>query len=248
MPTEIALVLAYNEQGRVGSVVRGLRAADRELTVAVIDDGSTDQTRYEALKAGAHVVSHPFNLGYGAALQTGYLYALSVGAERCVQLDGDGQHDPAAARRILGLLRENAADVVIGSRFVEPTGTVVTRTRRLGIRVLGLMARVVTGERWHDAMSGYLGLDRRAMELLVTDALPHDFADLDVLITMWAAGLRITEVPTRMRERSGGASMLSGARLFYYVYKMGLSIMIAAWRARAERRSGSASRRVHAGA
>lgn len=245
--SEIAIVLAYNEEGRVGAVVRGLHEAIGGLAVVVVDDGSTDRTRPEALAAGASVVSHPFNLGYGAALQTGYLRALELGAVRCVQLDGDGQHDPAAAGRVLDPLRTGAAEVVIGSRFVEPTGTAVSTVRRFGIRLLSLLARILTGQRWHDAMSGYLGLDRKALELLVTDAFPHDFADLDVLITMWAAGLRITEVPMPMRGRAGGRSMLSGARIPYYVYKMGLSIVIAAWRARVGGRHGRSSpQRAHA--
>ena len=242
MRGEIAIVVAYNESGRIGPVVRGIREAHPQLEIVVIDDGSVDGTRGEALMYGAAVVSHPFNLGYGAALQTGYVYALSRDASRCVQMDGDGQHDPAAAGRVLEPLRADLADVVIGSRFVAPTGTVVSPTRRMGFRVLSLLAKGLTGERWHDAMSGYVGLGRPALELLSTDVLPHDYADLDVLITMWTAGLRIVEVPMPMGERAGGRSMLAGPKLLYYMYKMGLSIVMAGWRGRSKRlRRGASS-------
>ncbi|MBI4346371.1 MAG: glycosyltransferase family 2 protein [Elusimicrobia bacterium] len=242
MAAEIALVVAFNEEGRVGEVVRELRRSQPAVRIVVVDDGSADGTRAEAIGAGAAVVSHPFNLGYGAALRTGYLYALEHDAARCVLLDGDGQHDPAAAGTVLGPLRSGEADVVIGSRFLVPTGTEMSSVRRLGVRVIALLATVVTGQHWHDAMSGYLGLDRGALQLLTTEILADDYADLDVLIALWGAGLRIVEVPMTMRARSGGRSMLSGMRILHYVYKMGLSIVMAAARARLGRALRRAAR------
>lgn len=235
LDTEFAIIPTYNEEGRVGVVVRALRRLHPQISVVVVDDGSTDATREEALAAGATVVPHLYNLGYASALETGYRYVLKRRAARCVQLDADGQHDASAVDAILGPVRNGTADVVIGSRFLGGPRSAISVPRRLGIATLRILAQILTGQRWSDPMSGYLGLDQRALKTLTEQHLPHDYADVDVLISMWAAGLRFAEVPVTMRSRDGGRSMYRGIGLIYYVYKMTLAMVIAAWRGRGRR-------------
>ncbi|MCA8955249.1 MAG: glycosyltransferase family 2 protein, partial [Planctomycetes bacterium] len=91
----MVLIPACNEAGRIETVLRGLAELELELDVLVVDDGSRDDTAARARELGATVLRHPYNLGYGVALQTGYLYARRHDYDRLVQLDADGQHDPA---------------------------------------------------------------------------------------------------------------------------------------------------------
>ena len=115
----VVLILAYNEGQRIGRVIEGIKRILPNIDVVVVDDGSKDDCRQRAMEAGAKVISHPFNLGYGSALQTGYKYALAMGYEASVQMDGDGQHDTSFISDLLAILQQDEADIVIGSRFLK---------------------------------------------------------------------------------------------------------------------------------
>src|SRR5690348_17000974 len=109
-PEGVVVIPALNEESRLGRVIEGVRRCTRGLDVLVVDDGSGDATAAVAREHGADVLSHPFNLGYGAALQTGYKRALQAGYAHLVQMDADGQHDPADIERLLAPLRDGTAD------------------------------------------------------------------------------------------------------------------------------------------
>src|SRR5437763_16833548 len=104
-PSYLAVVPAYNEAATVGSVVRAIREHAPRFDVLVVDDGSTDDTRRIAQDAGARVLHHPFNLGIGGAVQSGFFYALEHGYDYMVQVDGDGQHDPQEIGRLGDAIR-----------------------------------------------------------------------------------------------------------------------------------------------
>src|SRR3990172_5272062 len=136
----IVLIPAYNEGKRIGQVIEGIKRILPKIDVLVIDDGSKDDCRQRAMEAGARVISHPFNLGYGSALQTGYKYAVKKGYETIVQMDGDGQHDPSFISDLLAPIQRGEADIVIGSRFLKTkereSGPFLYRapfTRRVGM-------------------------------------------------------------------------------------------------------------------
>ena len=115
----LVFIPAWNEADSVAAVIRGVREHLPGADVLVVDDGSTDETAARAARAGATVASLPFNQGLGAALQTGYLYALREGYDLCAHLDADGQHPPAEVARLLAEVRADRADLVIGSRYHE---------------------------------------------------------------------------------------------------------------------------------
>src|SRR3954452_12700828 len=118
--TNLAIVPAYNEEATVGSVIRALHEHAPAFDVVVIDDGSTDATAAMASRAGAAVVKLPFNVGIGGAVQSGFKYALQHGYEFCVQVDGDGQHDPREISKLQGTAEADPAiDMVVGSRFLS---------------------------------------------------------------------------------------------------------------------------------
>jgi len=226
VPIPTALIIpAYREAGRVGEVVRAALDLDLGLSVIVVDDGSPDATEAEATRAGATVVAHPYNLGYGSALHTGYCYAFRHGYQRVLQMDADGQHEAAMLPRLLAAL-DAGADVALGSRYLTGTAPRSSLARRLGTRLFAWIATRWIGTRITDPTSGFQGLPQKALAAVVNDGFPEDYPDTDVLVEHHRAGLRVVEVPVRMHERKGGISMHRGARIAYYGYKMFLTLLM----------------------
>lgn len=226
MSIRTALVIpAYREAGRVGAVVRAVHAQGLGLDVLVVDDGSPDATAAEARSAGAIVVSHPYNLGYGCALHTGYCFAWRHGYQRVLQMDADGQHEAAMLPRLLAAL-DAGADVALGSRYLEGTPPRTSLARRLGTRLFAAIASRWIGTRITDPTSGFQGLSARALQAVVHDGFPEDYPDTDVLVDHHRCGLRVVEVPVRMHERRGGLSMHRPGRIAWYAYKMALSLAL----------------------
>lgn len=211
----LILIPAYNEEATVARVVRQCRMYG---DVVVVDDGSTDITMAEARKAGAMVIRHDKNRGYGEALQTGYRYALAAGHKALIQLDADGQHDP---RYIPAMVRAlDGADVVVGSRFIETPGYRITAARRIGMWVFSKIASRISGIRMTDTTSGFRAYNRRALQFCTGDRYPRTYPDANALVLMHRAGLRLREIPVRMRASEKGTSMHSGVKPVYYVFKV----------------------------
>lgn len=232
-PLTLVIIPAYNEEAKIAGVIEGILRHLPEVDILVIDDGSTDGTREVALRKGARVVSHPFNLGYGAALQTGYRYALSKGYEKLVQIDGDGQHDPFFLSHLLSVIERGNADVAIGSRFLSMEGPISRNgryqaplLRRIGMRFFGAIASFLIKQEVTDPTSGYQAMNHRVLEWVAGDQFPFDYPDADVIIQLHRAGYRIQEVPVRMFENHDKKSMHTGWKPIYYVFKMILSILV----------------------
>jgi glycosyltransferase involved in cell wall biosynthesis len=222
----IAIVPARNEEGAVGGVVAEIRAFDPGLDVVVLDDGSTDQTAQAAAAAGAFVVRLPFNLGIGAAVQTGFKFALEHGYELAVRLDGDGQHDPAELPKLLGVLDRDEADVVVGSRFVDGSdGHRGPRARRVGIVFFAHLVSALTRQRVTDTTSGFQALNRRGIAIFAAD-YPHDYPEVEATVMVHKHRLRLVEVPVRMREREHGESSITILRSIYYMLKVTLALLV----------------------
>ena len=224
----LVLIPAYNEAARVARVLAGVRAVVPDATMLVVDDGSTDETTAVARAAGARVVRLPFNLGAGVAAQTGYKLAVREGYDCVVQLDADGQHEPADIPALLAVIARGEADVAIGSRFLGGgSGYRPGVLRRIGMGLFRWLARLLTGVWFSDVTSGFRALGGDVVPFVAHEWYPADYADADVLITLCRAGFRLREVPVRMYARSGGLSMHAGLRPVYYVFKMLLSVALA---------------------
>jgi glycosyltransferase involved in cell wall biosynthesis len=221
----IAIIPALNEERQIGPVVDDIKAQAPGFDVLVIDDGSTDRTAAVAREHGASVVSHPFNMGYGVALQTAYKYAVRQGYDVLVQLDGDGQHDPAYIPKLAEQVISGKCDVCVGSRFREGLGYIPPFLRRVGMVIFGYIASRATGRRVTDPTSGYQALGRGPFAFFQRDLFPFDYPDADVLILLHRAGFRVEEIAVRMKPSPTGKSMHGGIiRPLFYVFKMFLSI------------------------
>lgn len=223
------LLPAHNEAAQIARVVAGVRAAMPDTEVVVVDDASRDATAAEAAEAGATVLPLPINLGYGGALQTGYKHALRHGFDYVVQLDADGQHDPAGIPVLLERVRSGRCDLCIGSRFLEGTTYAIPWARRLGMIVFRRVASRLVGCTITDPTSGFQAMNRRVAAFFASDVYPGDYPDTDVLVLLHRHGFTIGEAPVVMYA-GGAQSMHAGIRPLYYLFKMGLDIPLNLFR------------------
>jgi glycosyltransferase involved in cell wall biosynthesis len=222
----IAVVPAHNEEGAIGGVIDEIRAFDPTFGVVVVDDGSVDDTSAVAARHGAAVITLPFNLGIGGAVQTGFMYALENGYPTAVRLDGDGQHAASELGTLLDALLAGQADIVTGSRFVGEARYKAPLARRIGIVWFAWLVSLLTRQRVTDTTSGFQALNRKGIELFARD-YPSDYPEVEATILVYKHRLRLTEVPVQMREREHGSSSITFVRSVYYMFKVTLALCIA---------------------
>ena len=221
----LIIVPAYNEEGSIATVVENIRRHVTKADILVVDDGSQDRTARKARESGAMVISLPYNMGIGGAVQSGFLFAKEKGYNFAVQVDGDGQHPPSEIPRLLEAL-DNGVDMAIGSRFVQPTGYRPTFTRSLGIKVFSFLVSLIVGKKVYDTTSGFRATSRKAV-LLLTETYPHDYPEVEALITLHRNGMRFVEIPVEMNSRQAGKSSIGAKNAVYYMLKVTLAIFVA---------------------
>lgn len=230
---------AFNEAKHLPGVVGGVREVVPAADLLVVDDGSADGTAQVARQLGVQLVSHPWNMGYGVTIQTGYKFALNHGYDYLVQIDADGQHDPRDIPSLLEPLTSGDCDFVLGSRFLRGESYRPPFARRVGMRLFSAVVRLLTGERITDSTSGFQAFNAEVIKFLTGDHFPCDYPDADLLVILHRAGFRITERPVRMHANQDGRSMHRGLRPLYYIFKMFLSIGVTMLRTIPARRGDS---------
>jgi len=224
-PRCLAIVPAFNEASSIAEVVSEIRDYGRDLEVLVVDDGSTDATAAVAEAAGATVLRLPLNLGIGGAVQAGYLYAYERGFDLAVQVDGDGQHDARELGRLLEPILAGRADLAIGTRFIGERTYRAPLARRIGIGLFAALVSIRVRQRMTDTTSGFRAVNRRGIRLFAAD-YPHDYPEVESVVTAARGNLRVCEVPVTMRQRAAGQSSITTFRSFYYVVKVLLALFV----------------------
>lgn len=226
-PREILVVVpALNEEASVGDVVKAVIAAVPGVTVLVVDDGSTDDTAGVATAAGAHVASLPFNLGVGGAMRVGFRYAMAHGYNAVVQVDADGQHDPAGIVALVAKLDD--ADLVLGARFAGVGEYAVRGPRKWAMVVLANVLSRSAGTRLTDTTSGFRASGPRAIALFARHYPAEYLGDtIESLVIASRSGLRVTQTPVAMRSRVAGVPSHNPARAAIYLGRAVLALVFA---------------------
>jgi glycosyltransferase involved in cell wall biosynthesis len=227
------VIPAYNEAETVGRVIESIRTHAPSFEVLVVDDGSTDRTGEIAAAAGAMVLRHPFNLGIGGAVQSGFVFALERGYAYMVQVDADGQHCPDQLGKLMEAMWDDPSlDMVCGSRFMTRDEKYPSPiSRRTGIHIFAFILSRLVGQRISDPTSGFRLYNRRGIALFARD-YPHDYPEVEAVLMVHFHRLRMREVPVRMLQRGGGVSSIRSGKSLYYMIKVLFAIFIGLARAR----------------
>jgi glycosyltransferase involved in cell wall biosynthesis len=220
----LIIVPAYQEEANILRVLEDIRSHIPQADILVVNDGSTDQTGLLARRAAVKVIDHPFNMGIGAAVQTGFKYAREHDYSDAMQIDGDFQHPAQEGPRLLQVLSEKRADMVIGSRFITPTGYRGSWSRRTGNRLFQWVNALVVGQEVIDNTSGFRAYSRRAIELLSQTYL-GEYPEPESIGYLKSQGCSIIEIPVQMRNRVGGTSSITPFRSVYYMVRVLTSIL-----------------------
>jgi glycosyltransferase involved in cell wall biosynthesis len=232
-PDTVVFIPAWNEEANLPDVLAELAVTLPEADVIVIDDGSTDATAEVARAAGAIVVSFGENRGLRAGIAAGYREASKRSYAFCGRVDADGQHPAAELARLLALVRSDACDVAVGSRFAEGEGYDDERyrpsaSRRFGIGLLQKAMHVRLGREFRDPTSGMAAVNAKAMPVM---ARPYvsGAPEVEALLRLKEEGLRVEEVAVHMRERSSGESKLRGKKAVKLVLTVVGTLLFFRW-------------------
>ena len=221
----LIIIPCYNEEENIERVVANLKQAAPEADYLIVNDCSTDRSAAICRDNGFSYVSLPVNLGIGGGVQCGYLYAREHGYDITVQMDGDGQHDPAYLMEIVQPVLDGECDMCIGSRFVKKEGFQTSFMRRVGIRFLSGLIFLLSGHRVLDVTSGFRATNAR-MTAYFARHYAIDYPEPEAALAAILAGFKVAEAPVIMRERQGGVSSIHSFKSVYYMIKVSLALII----------------------
>jgi len=225
MTKKCIIIPAYNEEKTITHVILGIKRFS-DADIIVINDGSFDHTDKLAKRAGAFVISHPFNMGYGVALQTGYKFAQKHNYDILLQIDADGQHSPEVIPEFFNRIEKEECDVLIGSRFLGGGQYKAGLLKSIGIFIFKIIIRIF-GARITDPTSGYQCMARDVFSIFTHDSFPCDYPDTNIIVRLHRMGFTVKEIPVFMTNNPEGGGMHRGTFIIlYYFFTMFLSIFI----------------------
>lgn len=221
----LVIIPCYNEEASIEKVVANLQAKAPFADYLIINDCSTDSTESILCAKGMNYINNPVNLGIGGGVQAGYLYARENGYDIAVQMDGDGQHDPAYLADVCQPVIDGEFDMAIGSRFIRKEGFQSSFMRRLGINIISMLIKILTGKKVYDVTSGYRACNRRLIEFFSND-YADDYPEPEAIMSCIMNGYKVGEVPVVMEERQGGVSSIRSLKSAYYMIKVCLALVV----------------------
>jgi glycosyltransferase involved in cell wall biosynthesis len=216
MSDTLVFIPAWNEEENLPAVLDELREELPDADVLVVDDGSTDGTTGIAREHGTEVLSLGVNRGLPVGIAAGYAWAREHGYSFCGRVDADGQHPAHELRKLLALVRDDVCDVAVGSRFVsgegyEPYRYMPSPARRFGTALLRRGMHMTLQRPFADATSGLYAVNAKALPILA-EPFRTEAPEVEALLRLNRAGLRVEEVPVTMAERASGLSKLRGRK------------------------------------
>ncbi len=224
----LVIIPAYNEAGNIVKTVEDVKKNAPSFDYVIINDCSKDNTLAICKDRGYNVVSLPNNLGIGGGVQTGYRYAKEHGYEIAVQFDGDGQHNASYLEKMAEQMEAENLDMLIGSRYIEKEGFQSTGLRRVGIRYFTWLIKLLTGATITDPTSGMRMVNRKVIELFAEE-YPKDYPEPESVVTLLRLKKKVKELAVIMNEREEGVSSISPVKSVYYMVKVSIAAIIAAF-------------------
>ena len=227
----LLIVPSYNEEDNVLSNYKKIidynKKHNTNYDVIVINDGSKDKTEEICIENNIPHISLVHNLGIGGAVQTGYKYAYENDYDVAVQFDGDGQHDVRYVKDIIKPIKENKADMVIGSRFIDKSSSNFksSKARRIGITLISFFIKLITGKKIYDTTSGFRAANKKVIERFVNN-YPVEYPEPVSTTEVLRLGYNVEEIPVSMNERENGVSSIKAWKNVYYMVNVILSIVI----------------------
>ena len=221
----LIIIPAYNESENIEKLVDNLIQNYSQYDYLIVNDCSTDNTEEIIRRRGYKYVSLPANLGIGGGVQTGYIYAAQNKYDIAIQIDGDGQHDPAYIEKLIAPIIAGEADIAIGSRFIDKTGFQTSFMRRFGNKFIGLIIRMCCGVKATDTTSGFRAANLEASSFFSRN-YAQDYPEPEAIVAAALNGFRIQDVAVEMNERMGGVSSINAKRSIYYMIKVSLALII----------------------
>ena len=221
---KLIIIPAYNESANIENTVKDIVTNAPDFDYVIINDCSTDNTLEICERNGFNVVNLPLNLGIGGAVQTGYRYAYNNSYDIAVQVDGDGQHDPAFLEKMAETMLAENADMLIGSRFLEKEGFQSSRVRRMGITYFTWLIKLFTRKKITDPTSGLRMINSDIIEIFA-ESYPRDYPEPESVVHVIRLGKNVREIPVIMRERQGGKSSIRFFSSIYYMIKVTVAIL-----------------------
>lgn len=223
----LIIIPACNEEASIKNVIRDIKELNMSVDILIVNDGSRDSTLEIVQGEGVKVISHLHSLGYGAALQTGYIYAASKKYKYIIQFDGDGQHDPKDIVTAISLIENDDACIVTGSRFMIKKAYKQSAMKVFAMKILRIIIKLATKTTITDPTSGFKALSRQTYTYFSKSGnFPPDYPDVDIIIKMLRLKYKIVEFPINVKKREFGESMHSGLKPVVYLFKVTLSIIV----------------------
>lgn len=234
----LVIIPAYNEEGNILNTCTNIEKVksklDFTLDYIVINDGSTDNTASICKENKLPMINLVHNLGIGGGVQTGYKYAFKNNYDIAIQFDGDGQHDAEYIKNLVEPIASGEADMTIGSRYIsELSEFKSTAMRQIGIKVLSLILKVMSGKKIYDMTSGFRAVNKDIIKLFAMD-YPNDYPEPETNVVVVKKGYKVKEIPVKMHEREHGKSSITPLKSIYYMIKVSYAMVV---RSIIERRS-----------
>lgn len=222
----LIIVPAFNEEGHIFQTVQEICSRFPACSVLIVNDGSQDQTSFQAKRTDAFVVNLPFNLGIGGAVQTGFKFAYENDYDIAVQVDGDGQHDVTYLNDLLMPVISEEADMTIGSRFLPPfLGYRSSFIRRIGIHFFAYLISLISEYKVTDPTSGFRAYNRKMIKVF-SQYYPSDYPEPEAIVVAGRYRAQIKEIPVQMRKRTTGHSSIRYLNTLYYMIKVTIAILL----------------------
>lgn len=223
----LVIIPAYNEESNILNTIKSIKKyKDIKFDYIVINDGSTDNTLDVLQKNNINHLSLPFNMGIGAAVQTGYKYAYYNDYDVAVQFDGDGQHDISYLKKVITPIKNKEADMVVGSRYVEDISEFKsTFARQMGIKLISTFIKILTKRKVYDITSGYRAVNRKVLKIFAK-IYPQEYPEPITNYSLLKSGYKVKELGVNMYARENGESSIDFFKSIYYVFNVIMSILL----------------------